>query len=126
VILTDPSYYVVPPLNECDELVVDGQCVVEGFTIGRKDFGEIHFPGKTDIYGLNLDKDEHDELVWLIETMGLEEAEAECARSRAMLIRSGQLDSNHAIWESEGGGVSRQGPAGQLPSPTSSHRMSGQ
>jgi len=77
-------------------------------------------------YGLNLDKDEHDELVWLIETMGLEEAEAECARSRAMLIRSGQLDSNHAIWESEGGGVSRQGPAGQLPSPTSSHRMSGQ
>ena len=43
-------------------------------------------------YGLNLDEEEQEELVWLIETMGLEEAEAECARSRAMLIRCGQLD----------------------------------
>ena len=43
-------------------------------------------------YGLSLDEEEQEELVWLIETMGLEEAEAECARSRAMLIRSGQLD----------------------------------
>ena len=43
-------------------------------------------------YGLTLDEDEQDELAWIIEAMGLEEAEAECARSRAMLIRSGQLD----------------------------------
>jgi len=43
-------------------------------------------------YGLNLDEDEQEELIWIIEAMGLEEAEAECARSRAMLIRSGQLD----------------------------------
>lgn len=43
-------------------------------------------------YGLNLDEEEQEELVWLIETMGLEEAEAECARSRAMLIRCGKLD----------------------------------
>ncbi|MXY63395.1 MAG: hypothetical protein F4Y87_08315 [Synechococcus sp. SB0665_bin_28] len=43
-------------------------------------------------YGLNLDEDEQEELAWIIEAMGLEEAEAECARSRAMLIRSGQLD----------------------------------
>ena len=43
-------------------------------------------------YGLTLDEAEQEELVWLIETMGLEEAEAECARSRAMLVCSGQLD----------------------------------
>ena len=43
-------------------------------------------------YGLTLDEEEQDELAWIIEAMGLEEAEAECARSRAMLIRSGQLD----------------------------------
>jgi|GEM_PF-6612598 len=43
-------------------------------------------------YGLNLDDDEQEELVWLIEAMGLDEAEAECARCRAMLIRSGQPD----------------------------------
>ena len=51
-------------------------------------------------YGLNLDEEEQDELAWIIETMGLGEAEAECARSRAMLIRSGQLDS---MDESHGG-----------------------
>lgn len=43
-------------------------------------------------YGLNLDEDEQEELAWLIEAMGLAEAEAECARARAMLIRSGRLD----------------------------------
>ena len=43
-------------------------------------------------YGLTLDDEEQEELAWLIETMGLEEAEVECARSRAMLIRSGQLE----------------------------------
>lgn len=43
-------------------------------------------------YGLTLNEAEQEELAWLIETMGLEEAEAECARSRAMLIRSGQLE----------------------------------
>ena len=45
-------------------------------------------------YGLTLDDDEQEELVWLVETMGLEEAEAECARARAMLIRSGQLETD--------------------------------
>ena len=43
-------------------------------------------------YGLKLDEEEQEELVWLIEAMGLDEAEVECARCRAMLIRSGQLD----------------------------------
>lgn len=53
-------------------------------------------------YGLNLDEDEQEELAWIIEAMGLEEAEAECARSRAMLIRSGQLDSSgESVDESE-------------------------
>lgn len=55
VVLSKPSYYVIPPLDECDQLVENGTCIVEGFTIGRKGLGEIHFPGKTDIYGLNLD-----------------------------------------------------------------------
>lgn len=43
-------------------------------------------------YGLTLDEAEQEELVWLIETMGWEAAEEECARSRAMLVRSGQLE----------------------------------
>ena len=53
--LTKQGYYTVPPCDELDEMVEDGHCVVEGFTIGRRGFGEIHFPDKTDVYGMNLD-----------------------------------------------------------------------
>ena len=31
-------------------------CMVQGFTVGRRGFGQVHFPGKTDVYGLNLDE----------------------------------------------------------------------
>ena len=30
--------------------------MVEGFTVGRRGFGQVHFPGKTDVYGFNLDE----------------------------------------------------------------------
>ena len=56
IVLSDPSYYTVPPLDECDDLTSDGACVVTNFTIGHQDYGEIYFPGSTDIFGLNLDK----------------------------------------------------------------------
>ena len=56
VVLTKQDYYTVPPCDELDEMVQDGCCVVEGFTIGRWGFGEIHFPDKTDVYGMNLDQ----------------------------------------------------------------------
>ena len=54
--LSSADYYTIPPLDECDELVEGRACLVEGFTIGRNGYGEIHFPGQTDIYGLNLDR----------------------------------------------------------------------
>lgn len=56
VTLTGSDYYTVPPLDECDQLVKGGTCLVEGFTVGRKGYGEIHFPGQTDVYGLDLDR----------------------------------------------------------------------
>ena len=43
-------------------------------------------------YGLTLDEEEQEELLWIIETMGWEAAEEECARSYAMLVRSRQLE----------------------------------
>ena len=55
VILTKPGYFTIPPLDEIDTLVSGGQCLVEGFTVGRNGFGRIHFPGTTDVYGLDLD-----------------------------------------------------------------------
>lgn len=51
-----PDYYTIPHLDEIDSLESEGQCVVEGFTIGRRGFGEVHFPGKTDVHGMNLDE----------------------------------------------------------------------
>ena len=56
VILTDTSYYTIPSLDVCDRMVDDTSCVVTNFTIGQSEHGEIHFPGETDIYGLDLDK----------------------------------------------------------------------
>ena len=56
VVLTQQDYYTVPSLDELDDLVEDGRCEVEGFTIGRRGFGEIHFPDKTDVFGMNFDQ----------------------------------------------------------------------
>lgn len=56
VVLTKQDYYTVPSCDELDEIAEDGQCVVEGFTVERRGYGEIHFPGKTDVYGMNLDQ----------------------------------------------------------------------
>ena len=56
VMLTKLDYYTVPPCDELDEMIQDGCCEVEGFTIGRRGYGEIHFPDKTDVYGMNLDQ----------------------------------------------------------------------
>ena len=54
--LTDPTYYIEPSLEECDQLTNEGTCFVENFIIGRKGMGRIHFPGTTNVYRLNLDK----------------------------------------------------------------------
>ena len=54
--LTQQDYYTIPSCDELDEMVDDGRCVVDGFTIGRRGFGEIHFPDKTDVYGMDLDQ----------------------------------------------------------------------
>ena len=56
VVLMRPDYYTIPHLDEIDSLESGGQCVVEGFTIGRRGFGEVHFPGKTDVHGMNFDE----------------------------------------------------------------------
>ena len=56
IVLTQQDYYTIPSCDELDDLVEDGRCVVTGFTIGRRGYGEIHFPDKTDVYGLNLDQ----------------------------------------------------------------------
>ncbi|ERL95449.1 hypothetical protein D910_12711 [Dendroctonus ponderosae] len=55
IICTRPEYYTLPSL---DQLVLDedGQCFVEGFTIGRRGYGNVYFPDKIDVAGLHIDE----------------------------------------------------------------------
>lgn len=50
------GYYTIPPMNELAELVDDdGSCFVDGFTIGRYDYGNVYFPDRFNVAGLDLD-----------------------------------------------------------------------
>lgn len=50
------GYYTIPPLNELVEIIDDnGSCIVDGFTIGRFDFGNVYFPDRFNVAGLDLD-----------------------------------------------------------------------
>lgn len=50
------GYYTIPPMNELAELVdEDGSCFVDGFTIGRYDYGNVYFPDRFNVAGLDID-----------------------------------------------------------------------
>uniref|UniRef100_A0A2H8TZV3 Nuclear pore complex protein Nup98-Nup96 n=1 Tax=Melanaphis sacchari TaxID=742174 RepID=A0A2H8TZV3_9HEMI len=50
------GYYTIPPMNELAELMDDdGLCFVDGFTIGRYDYGNVYFPDRFNVAGLDLD-----------------------------------------------------------------------
>ncbi|KAH9492375.1 Nuclear pore complex protein Nup98-Nup96 [Bulinus truncatus] len=57
IILTRPGYYTIPSLDEMiNFLDENGDCFVEDLTIGRDGFGNVFFPGITNVSGLNLDE----------------------------------------------------------------------
>ncbi|KAG8180121.1 hypothetical protein JTE90_012136 [Oedothorax gibbosus] len=56
IILTDPSYYTIPSLDEMIPFICDETCIVKDFVVGRTGYGQVIFPGDTDVYGLNLDE----------------------------------------------------------------------
>jgi len=55
IVLKRSGYYTIPGLADIVP-DADGNCLVEGFTIGREGYGNIHYPGTTNITGLNLDE----------------------------------------------------------------------
>ncbi|XP_075261662.1 nuclear pore complex protein Nup98-Nup96-like [Convolutriloba macropyga] len=58
--LTRPEYFTDPEKRVLDEIVQStGKCIVEDFTIGRDGYGNVHFPGKTDLTGIDLDEIVH-------------------------------------------------------------------
>ncbi|KAG1655387.1 Nuclear pore complex protein Nup98-Nup96 [Nymphon striatum] len=57
IILNRLGYYTIPSLDNLKDLInSQGRCEVEQFTIGRKGYGSVFFPGTTDITDLNLDE----------------------------------------------------------------------
>lgn len=64
VICTRPSYYTIPSLDDLSQMVTynsegNPQLIVDGFTIGRRGRGNVFFPDRFDIYGINIDKNVH-------------------------------------------------------------------
>ncbi|XP_054610233.1 nuclear pore complex protein Nup98-Nup96 isoform X3 [Dunckerocampus dactyliophorus] len=60
IVLNRVGYYTIPSMDELAEMVDDnGECVVENFTVGRKGYGSIFFPGAVTVTGLNLDEIVH-------------------------------------------------------------------
>ena len=56
VVLKRPQYYTIPPMSELAAITdADGNCLVENFTVGRAGYGNVFFPGMTNVRGLNLD-----------------------------------------------------------------------
>ncbi|MED6232779.1 hypothetical protein ATANTOWER_002376, partial [Ataeniobius toweri] len=56
IILNRVGYYTIPSLDDLAEMVDgNGECIVENFTIGRKGYGSIFFPGEVNLTELNLD-----------------------------------------------------------------------
>ncbi|XP_069046230.1 nuclear pore complex protein Nup98-Nup96 isoform X3 [Lepisosteus oculatus] len=50
------GYYTIPSMDELAKMVNEnGECVVENFTVGRKGYGSIFFPGEVNLTNLNLD-----------------------------------------------------------------------
>ncbi|XP_071392478.1 nuclear pore complex protein Nup98-Nup96-like isoform X2 [Centroberyx affinis] len=60
IVLSRVGYYTIPSMEELAEMLDDsGECVVENFTVGRKGYGSVFFPGEVKVTGLNLDEIVH-------------------------------------------------------------------
>ncbi|KAM9319705.1 LOW QUALITY PROTEIN: nuclear pore complex protein Nup98-Nup96 [Gastrophryne carolinensis] len=60
IVLNREGYYTIPSMEELANMVdEDGQCIVNGFTIGRKGYGSIFFEGAVNLTNLNLDEIVH-------------------------------------------------------------------
>lgn len=57
VILTKPEYYMYPPLKDLAQYMDDnGECIVQGLTIGRRGYGNVYFADPINIANMNFDE----------------------------------------------------------------------
>ncbi|XP_069748351.1 nuclear pore complex protein Nup98-Nup96 isoform X2 [Narcine bancroftii] len=57
IVLTKVGYYTIPSMEELAQQLTNenGECIVENFTIGRKGYGSVYFPGVVNLTNLDLD-----------------------------------------------------------------------
>ena len=54
--LTRPGYYTLPQMEELGSLLDEnGKCIVENFVVGREGYGNVLWPGLTNVVNANLD-----------------------------------------------------------------------
>ncbi|XP_060942469.1 nuclear pore complex protein Nup98-Nup96 isoform X3 [Limanda limanda] len=60
IVLNRVGYYTIPSMKDLADMTDEhGECLVENFTIGRKGYGSIFFPGEVNVSGLSLDEIVH-------------------------------------------------------------------
>ncbi|XP_060792389.1 nuclear pore complex protein Nup98-Nup96 isoform X3 [Neoarius graeffei] len=60
IVLTRVGYYTIPSMEELGKMLNEnGECIVENFTVGRKGYGSVFFPGEVNLTNLNLDEIVH-------------------------------------------------------------------
>lgn len=60
IVLTRVGYYTIPSMEELGKMLNEnGECIVENFTVGRKGYGSVFFPGEVNLTDLNLDEIVH-------------------------------------------------------------------
>ncbi|XP_045481341.1 nuclear pore complex protein Nup98-Nup96 isoform X2 [Harmonia axyridis] len=60
IILTRSEYYTLPSIEDLDNMVSeDGKCMIRGFTIGRRGYGNVYFPDEINVMNMNLDEIVH-------------------------------------------------------------------
>ncbi|KAM4796439.1 LOW QUALITY PROTEIN: nuclear pore complex protein Nup98-Nup96-like [Rhinophrynus dorsalis] len=60
IILTKPDYYTMPSMEELAKITDEnGDCIVDGFTIGRSGYGSIFFEGTINLANVNFDEIVH-------------------------------------------------------------------
>ncbi|XP_053312712.1 nuclear pore complex protein Nup98-Nup96 isoform X2 [Spea bombifrons] len=60
IVLARAGYYTIPSMEELANMVDEnGDCFVDGFTVGRKGYGSIFFEGRINVANLNLDEIVH-------------------------------------------------------------------
>ncbi|XP_036443331.1 nuclear pore complex protein Nup98-Nup96 [Colossoma macropomum] len=60
IVLSRVGYYTIPSMEELGKMLNEnGDCIVENFTVGRKGYGSVFFPGEVNLTNMNLDEIVH-------------------------------------------------------------------